>query len=105
MLATWGRTAGRPRLSAGMGLLARVRWRNVGRAALVAGVVVGVVAWPRLSVDVPRVPGAGVGSLPGVGERRAGKEAARGDRRRALMGGGRRRRAVKGGGRRRRAVK
>src|SRR3954452_19376338 len=105
MLATWGRTAGRPRLSAGMGLLARVRGRNVGRAALVAGVVVGVVAWPRPSVDVPRVAGAGVVWLPGGGEPRPAKGGARGARRLGLRGGGRGSGAGRGGGRRRRAVK
>ena len=34
----------------------RVRWGNVGRAAVVAGVLALAVAWPRLAPEPPRLP-------------------------------------------------
>jgi hypothetical protein len=34
----------------------RVRWANVGRAAVVLGLLAAAVAWPRLAPPAPRLP-------------------------------------------------
>ena len=52
MLATRGRAPVVCGLPAGM----RIRWGNVGRAAVVVGVLALAVAWPRLAPETPRLP-------------------------------------------------
>src|SRR3954447_22706564 len=87
-----------------MDVLRRLRWGNVGRAAVLAGVLAFVVAWPRISGEAPEVPGAA--AVPLGGERpvalvpRAPRRVVR-PRRRARRGG---RRAGEGRGRRDRAA-
>src|SRR5215207_5785758 len=93
MLATRGRAPAMRRLRRGM----RVRWGNVGRAAVVLAILAAAVAWPRLAPAPPRLPGdegiplASPRPPKGPGARPAGRRA---ERRRAERRRAERRRAA-----------